>query len=221
MHRLAASRNIRNAAHAASLGRSRCLSCTVARSVAASSRSAVERFSQAVATTTISQLSSSSGPPPPARNVTSWKPAASSHTTHSGGVGSRTKYEARRTAPSRCTVRSMTMRPVHRVEGRDLDHGVVTVLDDHRVGRRGEVADAAVVVHRVDGHLPARPEDAVELRQDAVAVGVVVVAERVEPAHDRVERAVDREVAEVPLQVRDGVAGCGADRRAPARGRPA
>ena len=49
------------------------------------------RVTQAVATTTISQLSSSSGPPPPARNVTSWKPAASSHTTHSGGVGRRTK----------------------------------------------------------------------------------------------------------------------------------
>ena len=46
---------------------------------------------QAVAATTISQLSMSSGPPRPARNVTSRKPAASSHTTHSGGVGSRMK----------------------------------------------------------------------------------------------------------------------------------
>ena len=46
---------------------------------------------QATAVTTSSQLSSSSGPPPPARNSTSWKPAASSQTTHSGGVGNRTK----------------------------------------------------------------------------------------------------------------------------------
>src|SRR3974390_2935691 len=47
----------------------------------------------AMATTTISQLSSSSGPPPPPRKRTSRKPAASSHVTHSGGVGRRTKYD--------------------------------------------------------------------------------------------------------------------------------
>ena len=93
----------------------------------------------------------------------------------------------------------------HRVEGRHLDHGVVTALDDDRVGRRGEVAHAAVVVHRVDDHLSSRPQDAVEFLEDPVTVGVVVVTERIEPAHDGVERAVDREVAQVPLQVRDGV----------------
>ena len=93
----------------------------------------------------------------------------------------------------------------HRIEGRDLDHGVVTELDDHGIGCRGEVADAAVVVHGVDRHRASGPEHAVELRQDPVAVGVVVVAERVQPADDRIERTVDREVADVALEVRDGV----------------
>ena len=55
--------------------------------------------------------------------------------------------------------------PRERVEGGELDHGVVAVLDHHRVGRRGEVAHAAVVVHGVDGHLPAGPQDPVELRR--------------------------------------------------------
>ena len=111
----------------------------------------------AVATTTISQLSSSSGPPPPARNRTSRKPAASSHTTHSGGVGRRTKYER---APHGTVAvdRPLDAHPArHRVESGQLDHRVVATLHHHRVGRRCEVPHTAVVVHRVDGDRPTRP----------------------------------------------------------------
>ena len=71
-------------------------------------------------------------------------------------------------------------------------------LNHHRIGRGGEVTHTAVVVHGVDRHLPSFSEDAAELAQDAMAVRVVVVAERIQPAHHGVERPVDREGADVP-----------------------
>ena len=102
----------------------------------------------------------------------------------------------------------------HDVERRDLDHGVVTALRHDRVGRRGEMTDAAVVVQRVDGHFSPRAQDPVEFLEDTVTVGVVVVTERIEPAHHGVERSVDRERTQVALQVRDRVGRQGsADRR--------
>ena len=62
---------------------------------------ALKTAAQAVARTTMTQLSSWSGPPPPAQNRTSLKPAPSSHLLHSGGVGSRMKCLVCRVSPSR------------------------------------------------------------------------------------------------------------------------
>ena len=68
---------------------------------ARSSSRSMGRAAQAVAPTTMTQLSNWSGPPPPAQNRTSLKPAPSSHRLHSGGVGSRMKCVVCRVSPSR------------------------------------------------------------------------------------------------------------------------
>src|SRR5450631_2947959 len=88
-----------------------------------------------------------------------------------------------------------------RVEMGDVDLRIVTPGDHRGVGCRREMADHGIVVHGLDQHGAAGPEHPVELGEGDAAVGVVVVAERGEPAHHGVERARRREPAQVTHEV--------------------
>ena len=133
------------------------------------------------------------------------RPRATPPTRAASGAGRSTRRGARRRP--RWTVRSTTMRPRtgSNVETSTMVSSPRWTTTASGAGVKCRTPPSWCIVSMAT--LPAGPQHPVELLEHPVAVGVVVVAERVQPAHHRVERPVDREVADVPLEVVDRARG--------------